>query len=111
MTAGWWLRVCVRARAQEVGRAVHMAFFVWTPSALLTSDCDQDVRTLCLARRPNMHRTPGAVGTCLATVVSVWAALTSTQGRVCRALRGAHRTRAPHLRLTSVLRGVVALPT
>ncbi len=55
--------------AQELGRALHMAFFIWSPGALLTADCDQDVQQLCLSRRPNMAKTPGAVGTCLATIV------------------------------------------
>ncbi|GFR46876.1 hypothetical protein Agub_g8517 [Astrephomene gubernaculifera] len=51
---------------KELGRAVHMAFFVWSEGAILTSDCDDDVETLCLASRPNMAATPGAVGQCLA---------------------------------------------
>lgn len=54
---------------KELGRAMHMAFFVWSPGALLTSDCDEDVQALCLSRRPNMDKTPGAVGTCLATIL------------------------------------------
>lgn len=51
---------------KELGRAVHMAFFVWQEDAILTSDCDDDVRQLCLSERPNMAHTPGAVGQCLA---------------------------------------------
>ncbi len=55
---------------RELGRAVHMAFFVWTPESVLTRDCDDDVRALCLKGRPNMDRMPGAIGTCLRDVVS-----------------------------------------
>lgn len=55
---------------KELGRAVHMAFFIWTPAALLTAPCDADVQALCLRARPNMDATPGAVGTCLAETVS-----------------------------------------
>ncbi|KAG2445817.1 hypothetical protein HXX76_000421 [Chlamydomonas incerta] len=51
---------------KELGRAVHMAFFVWKEGAILTNECDADVKTLCLASRPNMGTTPGAVGQCLA---------------------------------------------
>ncbi len=54
---------------KELGRAVHMAFFVWQEDAILTSDCDDDVRQLCLSERPNMAHTPGAVGQCLAQKV------------------------------------------
>jgi len=32
---------------KELGRAYHMAFFVWQPQAILTSDCDQDIK-VCL---------------------------------------------------------------
>ena len=56
--------------AKEVGRAVHMAFFVWQPDAIITVDCDDDINRLCLAERPNMASRAGAVGTCLATLVS-----------------------------------------
>lgn len=55
---------------KEMGRAVHMAFFVWQPGAIITQECDDDINKLCLADRPNMASRPGAVGTCLATVVS-----------------------------------------
>lgn len=57
------------ARMQELGRALHMALFVWQPGALLTSKCDKDVESFCLNPRPNMAKTPGAIGTCLANVV------------------------------------------
>lgn len=56
--------------AQELGRALHMAFFVWRPNALLTHDCDSDIEQQCIAKRPNMAKTPGAVGSCLADIVS-----------------------------------------
>lgn len=55
---------------KEIGRAVHMAFFIWAPGAILTKDCDADVTEVCLKDRPNMDRIPGAVGACLADVVS-----------------------------------------
>ncbi|GLI58992.1 hypothetical protein VaNZ11_000814 [Volvox africanus] len=54
---------------KEMGRAVHMAFFVWQPGAIITQECDDDINKLCLADRPNMASRPGAVGTCLATVL------------------------------------------
>ncbi|KAG2452551.1 hypothetical protein HYH02_002788 [Chlamydomonas schloesseri] len=55
--------------AKEVGRAVHMAFFVWQPGAIITFDCDDDINRLCLSERPNMASRAGAVGTCLATLL------------------------------------------
>lgn len=55
---------------KELGRAVHMAFFIWSQGAILTSPCDQDVAALCLKQRPNMDAVPGAVGSCLADIVS-----------------------------------------
>lgn len=55
---------------KELGRAVHMAFFIWAPGAIMTKDCDADVQNVCLKDRPNMDRMPGAVGSCLADVVS-----------------------------------------
>ncbi len=55
---------------KELGRAVHMAFFIWSEGQILTGDCDDDIQRLCLAERPNMHSRPGAVGTCLAQLVS-----------------------------------------
>lgn len=57
---------------KELGRAVHMAFFIWSPAAILTSTCDADVAMLCLKQRPNMDAVPGAVGSCLAEIVSAW---------------------------------------
>lgn len=55
---------------KELGRAVHMAFFVWSERSVLTHPCDGDVAEFCLKNRPNMDRTPGGVGTCLAEIVS-----------------------------------------
>jgi hypothetical protein len=55
---------------KELGRAVHMAFFIWSPGAVLTAPCDEDVAALCLKKRPNMDAVPGAVGSCLADIVS-----------------------------------------
>lgn len=54
---------------RELGRAYHMALFVWQPGAILTTDCDPDVKARCLTVRPNMAATPGAVAECLAGVV------------------------------------------
>jgi len=54
---------------KELGRALHMALFVWAPNALLTAECDQDVMSLCLDKRPNMAKSPGAVGQCLAELL------------------------------------------
>jgi Golgi apparatus protein 1 len=55
---------------KELGRAVHMAFFVWQPGAVLTQGCDDDINRLCLSKRPNMAQRPGAIGSCLASIVS-----------------------------------------
>jgi Golgi apparatus protein 1 len=55
---------------KELGRAVHMAFFIYSPNAILTHPCDTDVQEVCLKQRPNMYTVPGAIGTCLAEVVS-----------------------------------------
>lgn len=54
---------------KELGRAVHMAFFVWAPGSVITQDCDDDIRLSCLGARPNMGKTPGAVGSCLASIL------------------------------------------
>ncbi|MEW5311455.1 MAG: hypothetical protein WDW38_003169 [Sanguina aurantia] len=54
--------------AKELSRAVHMAFYAWEPSAILTAECDADIQFLCLAKRPNMAKTPGAIGLCLAAL-------------------------------------------
>lgn len=54
---------------KELGRALHMALRVWQPGAILTSVCDNDVRSQCLKLRPSMDKTPGAVGQCLASIV------------------------------------------
>ncbi|GBF91163.1 2-C-methyl-D-erythritol 2,4-cyclodiphosphate synthase [Raphidocelis subcapitata] len=51
---------------KELGRAVHMALFVWIPGSILTQPCDVDVADLCLASRPNMLHQPGEVAECLA---------------------------------------------
>jgi hypothetical protein len=55
---------------QELGRALHMALYVWEPDGILTNACDNDIQSLCLEDRPNMARTPGAVNTCLKEIVS-----------------------------------------
>ena len=46
-----------------------MAFFVWQPGMILTQKCDEDIQKLCLADRPSMAQRPGAVGTCLASIL------------------------------------------
>ena len=78
---------------KELGRAVHMAFFVWKEGAILTSECDADVKTLCLASRPNMATTPGAVGQCLAAKVG-WAGKEYIVGahRRCKGCRRVRRS-------------------
>lgn len=60
---------------KELGRALHMAFFIWIPGGILTSSCDVDIAEACLKERPNMLHEPGAVGACLTDVVSVLCAL------------------------------------
>eukprot|EP00798_Chlamydomonas_sp_ICE-L_P016762 gene16762-23035_t len=52
---------------RELGRALHMALFIWrdSPDIILTKDCDEDIKNICLTRRPNMASTLGAVGECL----------------------------------------------
>ena len=55
---------------KELTRALHMAFYIWAPSAVLTLDCDDDIHAQCTATRPNLAKTPGAVAECLAEVVS-----------------------------------------
>ena len=49
---------------------MHMAFYVWQPDAIITSECDDDITKYCLAARPNIASRPGAVGSCLASIVS-----------------------------------------
>jgi Golgi apparatus protein 1 len=56
---------------KELGRAIHMAFFIWIPGGILTTQCDVDIAEVCLKARPNMLHQPGAVGTCLADTVSL----------------------------------------
>eukprot|EP00798_Chlamydomonas_sp_ICE-L_P010489 gene10489-8455_t len=57
---------------RELGRAVHMAFFIWRDSTenILTSRCDADIKNICLTKRPNMANTLGAVGECLGNVAA-----------------------------------------
>lgn len=49
---------------------MHMAFFAYQPGAVLTGECDADVKRMCLKHKPNMAKQPGMVGTCLAHIVS-----------------------------------------
>lgn len=60
-----------------------MAFFIWAPNGILTKDCDKDVADYCLAARPNMASRPGAVGSCLANIVSAVALLTARTAPPC----------------------------
>jgi hypothetical protein len=53
----------------ELGRAVHMAFFVWIPGGLLTKPCDVDIAEICLKDRPNMLHETGTVSECMANAV------------------------------------------
>jgi hypothetical protein len=55
---------------QELGRSMHMAFFVWQPQALLTAPCDADIQRLCLSKSKGMEVTPGAVAVCISEIVS-----------------------------------------
>lgn len=55
---------------RELGRALHMAFFIWIPGSVLTQPCDADIARVCLAQRPNMLHQPGQVGACVAGAVS-----------------------------------------
>lgn len=54
---------------KELGRALHMAFFVFVPGGILTSACDADVADVCLKERPNLMRETGTVAACLADAV------------------------------------------
>lgn len=56
---------------QELGRSLHMSFFVWQPKGIMTEPCDADVQKLCLSQAPDVKVAPGAVSNCLADVVSV----------------------------------------
>jgi Golgi apparatus protein 1 len=51
---------------RELGRALHMAFFVWIPGSILTSPCDVDIAQVCLKERPNMLHQTGQIAQCLA---------------------------------------------
>jgi hypothetical protein len=53
----------------ELGRSLHMAFFVWREGGPVTAPCDADVKRLCLLAQPNLPATPGAVGACLGRAV------------------------------------------
>lgn len=55
---------------RELGRSMHMAFFVWQPQALLTAACDDDIQKLCLSKSKGMEVTPGAVAVCISEIVS-----------------------------------------
>jgi Golgi apparatus protein 1 len=55
---------------RELGRSMHMAFFVWQPQALLTAPCDADIQQLCLSKSKGMEIMPGAVAACISEIVS-----------------------------------------
>ncbi|KAL6765625.1 hypothetical protein V8C86DRAFT_2455787 [Haematococcus lacustris] len=93
---------------KELGRALHMAFYIWQPRATLTAACDADVQQHCLADRPNMARTPGAVGTCLAMLLD-----TMNSGKVVdpqAASPGASRRPVPQLSDSCLLLVDIAEP-
>jgi Golgi apparatus protein 1 len=56
---------------KELGRAVHMAMFIWTSGQLLTTACDGEVQDVCVSKRPSLPQTTGAVLTCLNDAVSL----------------------------------------
>ncbi len=72
------MKKCLVAKAQdisagcrrELGRSVHMALFMWQPQGVLTSVCDDDIKAHCLKSDSAMDQTPGAIGSCLANIVS-----------------------------------------
>lgn len=55
---------------KELSRSVHMAFYVWAPKGLITGVCDDDIAKLCLKKDRDMAKRPGAVGDCIAQLVS-----------------------------------------
>jgi hypothetical protein len=55
---------------RELGRSLHMAFFVWYPGGIMTAPCDEDIQKQCLAQSKGLESTPGAVGSCLQDIVS-----------------------------------------
>ncbi|WIA10935.1 hypothetical protein OEZ85_011100 [Tetradesmus obliquus] len=74
---------------KELGRAVHMAFFIWSPNSIMTRECDADVQRVCLKDRPNMDRVPGQVGTCLADVMEQLQAAEATSRKIVKEAPGA----------------------
>lgn len=68
---------------RELGRSIHMSFFVWQPKGTVTAPCDTDIQELCLSKNQGMEVTPGAVAVCLSEIVSgcwVWFGLGCTGG-------------------------------
>lgn len=55
---------------RELGRSLHMAFFVWYPGGIMTAPCDADIQKQCLSQSKGLESTPGAVGSCLQEIVS-----------------------------------------
>lgn len=55
---------------QELGRSLHMSFFVWQPEGVVTEPCDADIQKLCLSGDAGPEVTPGAVSVCLSEIVS-----------------------------------------
>jgi hypothetical protein len=66
---------------RELGRSMHMAFFVWQPRALLTAPCDADIQQFCLSKSKGMEIMPGAVAVCISEIVS--AALRTAYAKDC----------------------------
>jgi Golgi apparatus protein 1 len=54
---------------KELGRAVHMALYVWIPGSIITQRCDVDIANVCLKDRPNMLHDTGTISKCLADAV------------------------------------------
>ncbi|WIA10933.1 hypothetical protein OEZ85_011098 [Tetradesmus obliquus] len=73
---------------RELGRSMHMAFFVWQPQALLTAACDDDIQKLCLSKSKGMEVTPGAVAVCISEIVDQMAQSESGQSANRRRLLG-----------------------
>ncbi len=68
---------------RELGRSVHMAFFIWAANGIITAPCDSDVNNFCLDKGKNIQlaKQPGAVGTCLAQILEAQAEVVSQPAR------------------------------
>lgn len=68
---------------RELGRSVHMAFFIWAANGVITAPCDSDVNNYCLDKGNNIQlaKQPGAVGTCLAQILEAQAEVVASPAR------------------------------